>query len=196
MTLIYNVVVEPPFGVDMHTKAFAVLCTDERYSYVPQPITYITRGSLILADMIVIILTWIKTFGDWKRARRNNVKVSSTTCLLRDGTLYFIVLLALNITQLLVYNSPTDLSSVGVLVSNVPLVLINRFMINLRTAGSEVLDHSMRITDQQQEQSTVQFRRSTNRLGNIGGTLQNGWDDDEPVEEENDTAELDGTQLS
>ncbi|EKM48828.1 uncharacterized protein PHACADRAFT_266071 [Phanerochaete carnosa HHB-10118-sp] len=62
---------------------------------------YITRGSLVLADTIVLVLTWIKTFGNWKTTRRLNIKVSLTTCLLRDGTLYFIALLAMNITQLL-----------------------------------------------------------------------------------------------
>lgn len=65
-----------------------------------------------------------------------------------------------------------------------PLVLINRFMINLRTADSEMSDHSVPVTDQQR-QSTVQFRRSTNRLGNIGEMLQNGWDDDELLDEGN-----------
>lgn len=58
-------------------------------------------------------------------------------------------------------------------------------MINL---NSELSDYSEPATDQQQ--STLQFRRSTNRLGNIGEMLQNGWDDDELVDEENSAASV------
>lgn len=49
-----------------------------------------------------------------------------------------------------------------------PPMLISRFMINLRTVNSEVPDCSMHSTERQQGQSTLQFRRSANRLGNIG----------------------------
>lgn len=65
-------------------------------------------------------------------------------------------------------------------------MLINRFMINLRTAGSE-LPESDYMSDQQQGRSTLQFRMPTDRLGNIGGTLRDGWTD-ELCSEEGDTA--------
>lgn len=72
-----------------------------------------------------------------------------------------------------------------------PLILINRFMINLRTVSLEMRDHSVHITVLQQGHSTVQFRRPTNRLGNFGEVLQNGWDDNESRDEESDPAEVD-----
>ncbi|EKM48477.1 uncharacterized protein PHACADRAFT_202765 [Phanerochaete carnosa HHB-10118-sp] len=65
---------------------------------------YTTRSSLIIADAIVLVLTWIKTFRHWRNARRLKMRASLTICLLRDGTMYFIALLALNISQLLTYN--------------------------------------------------------------------------------------------
>ncbi|EKM57683.1 uncharacterized protein PHACADRAFT_251464 [Phanerochaete carnosa HHB-10118-sp] len=65
-------------------------------------------------------------------------------------------------------------------------------MINLRTVDPEVLNYSTHLTNRQQERSTVQFRRQMNRLGNIGETLQSGWDKDEPADEEIDRAEVDG----
>ncbi|EKM57644.1 uncharacterized protein PHACADRAFT_251381 [Phanerochaete carnosa HHB-10118-sp] len=148
-------------------------------------LAYITRGSLILADTTVLTLTWVKTFGNWWRARGINVNVSLTTCLLRDA------LLAISIIQLLTFDSSADLAPVSALITALPPVLINRFMINLRIVNSDVPDYSMRITDRQQGQSTVQFRRSTIRLGNIGGTLQNGWDDDRSWDEEGSAAEVD-----
>ncbi|EKM50257.1 uncharacterized protein PHACADRAFT_264873 [Phanerochaete carnosa HHB-10118-sp] len=70
-----------------------------------------------------------------------------------------------------------------------PPVLINRFMINLRMAGSEVSNYTMHSGDQQ-HQSTLQFGRTTDRLGNIAGVLQDGWSD-ELYDEEIDTAAVD-----
>ncbi|EKM50314.1 uncharacterized protein PHACADRAFT_201154 [Phanerochaete carnosa HHB-10118-sp] len=139
---------------------------------------YTTRSSLILADAIVLVLTWIKTFRHWRNARRLKMKASLTTCLLRDGTTYFIALLALNISQLLTYNIPDP-----------PPILINRFIINLRTAGSTVSDYSMHMSDQRQRQSSLQFTRPTDRLGNMGGTLQVGRSD-EPCDDGNDVTEV------
>lgn len=71
-----------------------------------------------------------------------------------------------------------------------PSVLINRFMINLRTAGSTMSDYSMHISDRRQGQSTLQFRMPTDRLGNIRGALQDGWSD-ESCDEESDAAGVD-----
>ena len=44
-----------------------------------------TRGSLVAADSIVLALTWIKTFNNWNEARKLDLQLSVTTCLLRDG---------------------------------------------------------------------------------------------------------------
>ncbi|EKM57633.1 uncharacterized protein PHACADRAFT_251365 [Phanerochaete carnosa HHB-10118-sp] len=71
-----------------------------------------------------------------------------------------------------------------------PLVLINRFMINIRTVDSEVSDYSVCLTDRQQAQPSVQFRRSTNRLGNTMGTLYDGLSN-EPWDGEASSAEID-----
>ncbi|EKM57661.1 uncharacterized protein PHACADRAFT_206542 [Phanerochaete carnosa HHB-10118-sp] len=182
----YGSVVEPLFGLVCITEfpfsaKTASICTSRRLTQSMFFVVYTTRGSLILADAIVLTLTWIRTFRHWRNARRVNVGVSLTTCLLRDGTIYFIALLATNVTQLLTYNV-TNLSLVGPFLVNFPPVLINRFMINLKMIDSEVPGDSTCVTDQQQGQSTVQFRQSTNRLGNIGGTLQSGWDDDDEFE--------------
>ncbi|EKM50244.1 uncharacterized protein PHACADRAFT_201084 [Phanerochaete carnosa HHB-10118-sp] len=154
-------------------------------------LVYTTRASLILADIIMIVLTWIKTFGQWRETRRLNMKVPLTRCLLRDGTIYFMALLAINITQILTYNFSTNISLVGTLKTTLPSVLINRFIINLRAAGSEPPDHSLRISDQQQGQSIPQLRRHTDRLGNIVGTLQDVWGD-EPCDEDADAAVVGG----
>ena len=48
-------------------------------------VTYVARSSLVTADTIVLALTWIKTFKNWNEARRLNLELSVSTCILRDG---------------------------------------------------------------------------------------------------------------
>ena len=55
----------------------------------------LTRGSAIAVDVVVVILTWIKTFGHWRHMRQLHINVSVTDILIRDGMIilfYFILL--------------------------------------------------------------------------------------------------------
>ena len=45
----------------------------------------LTRSSVIAMDLGVIVLTWIKTFGHWRRLRQLHINVSVTDVLIRDG---------------------------------------------------------------------------------------------------------------
>ena len=47
---------------------------------------------MVAADLIVLALTWTKTFRNWNEARRLNIELSITTCLLRDGKSLYIML--------------------------------------------------------------------------------------------------------
>ncbi|EKM57647.1 uncharacterized protein PHACADRAFT_206531 [Phanerochaete carnosa HHB-10118-sp] len=172
----YGYIVEPLVGP---TCTLETPFSARTFSIRKSCLVYITRGSLILADVIVLTLTWIKTFGFWRQARRANVGTSLTTCLLRDGTIYFLVLLAINIAQLLTANSSGDVVPLTPFVATLPSVLINRFIINLRTADSEASGSSYG-GDEQRGLSTLQFQRgptTRNFLGNIGESLQDGWSD-------------------
>ena len=40
---------------------------------------------MIAVDMVVIILTWIKTFGHWRHMRQLHMNVSVADILIRDG---------------------------------------------------------------------------------------------------------------
>lgn len=49
-------------------------------------VRYLTRSSLIAGDVLVLVVTWRKTFPLWLQARKANISSPSvTTCLLRDG---------------------------------------------------------------------------------------------------------------
>lgn len=55
-----------------HVKVFIVL--------------YVTRGSVIFADCIVLVTTWYNTYrGRWRDVLALDVPASLESCLLRDG---------------------------------------------------------------------------------------------------------------
>ena len=49
----------------------------------------LTRGSAIALDVVVIVFTWIKTFGHWRHMRQLHINVSVTDILIRDGMSLF-----------------------------------------------------------------------------------------------------------
>ena len=54
-------------------------------------VSTIGRGSLIIADLIVIIVTWVTTYKTAAASRGvlNHTQPTLSGLLLRDGTLYF-----------------------------------------------------------------------------------------------------------
>lgn len=48
-------------------------------------VLFITRGCVFAGDLLTLVLTWIKTFRQWREARTLNMRLSISTCLLRDG---------------------------------------------------------------------------------------------------------------
>lgn len=53
-------------------------------------VLYLTRVSLIVVDTLMLVLTWNKTYRQWKESRRLGISVSVSTCLLRDGKYHFV----------------------------------------------------------------------------------------------------------
>jgi hypothetical protein len=60
-----------------------------------------TRLCLMVADAIVLLLTWRKTFGMRTRASKLSVNTPLLTLIIKDGTIYFIALLLMNIAQII-----------------------------------------------------------------------------------------------
>ncbi|KIP06895.1 hypothetical protein PHLGIDRAFT_443062 [Phlebiopsis gigantea 11061_1 CR5-6] len=67
------------------------------------PVIRLTRSCVIAGDLLVIVLIWIKTYNVSRQARHLNIKTSLTTLFLRDGSIYFLVLLVVNIAHMIVY---------------------------------------------------------------------------------------------
>ncbi|KZT73590.1 hypothetical protein DAEQUDRAFT_754423 [Daedalea quercina L-15889] len=62
----------------------------------------IVRACSIVADSVVLLVTWRATYPNYKQARGINLKtpILLTQQLLKDGTLHFLVLLVLNVVVL------------------------------------------------------------------------------------------------
>ncbi|GJE90431.1 hypothetical protein PsYK624_065640 [Phanerochaete sordida] len=175
-----------PFGTTLYVAVISA------YDYIPPPLdacvasapnlsnrvhgtielilarlVYITRSSLLAGDTVVLAVTWLRTFNQWREARRLNVSLSVSTCLLRDGTCG---LLAINMAQMLTY---TVISSpLTSLIDALPPVLMNRFIINLRsldtTAEPQASSHAQRWS----QFSVPNFRVPESLLGNVGEDLE------------------------
>ncbi|KAM5536323.1 hypothetical protein V8D89_010015, partial [Ganoderma adspersum] len=103
----------------------------------------ISRVSLIAADLVVVAVTWFSTYRTVTMSRTvlNRDNPTFSGLLLRDGTLYFIVLLAMNVLHLAFSTSSILITPDGGGVSFMtqfaePLtsILISRFMMNLQEA--------------------------------------------------------------
>jgi hypothetical protein len=67
---------------------------------LPQKIvTYLARGTLILADVIVLVVTWAKTYRQWRQGRQLNMPVSLSTLLLRDGEITVVLISMIETAQ-------------------------------------------------------------------------------------------------
>lgn len=144
-----------------------------------------SRIPAILGDALVVAVTWVRSFRQVRKANKLGMSVPLSSMLFRDGTAYFLLLLAINVLELC-----TNLSEAGEGVAHLatvmPPILINRFLLNLRqlsepNTSSEGLTHSI---------STPMFRMTIDVTGNMGESLDHGWVEERSDREnspENDT---------
>jgi len=124
-----------------------------------------TRVCMMVSDVLALIVTWRVTWA----VRSENVDCAGftlTTLLLRDGTVYFAVLLTLNLLQTILWATQVFLN-VSIIAEIITSILISRFFLNLRaehyaSTGTATDRDSMSMSD-----LTFQSRI----LGNIGATL-------------------------
>ncbi|KAL1944236.1 hypothetical protein VTO73DRAFT_3421 [Trametes versicolor] len=99
-----------------------------------------TRASVIVNDILVIALTWWKTYGIRKLVAQANMKVSLSTLLLRDGTIYFLLLFTMSIFHI-VFSLTERFTFTLTLEEPLTAILVSRFLLNLREAdGSRSLN--------------------------------------------------------
>ncbi|TBU42312.1 hypothetical protein BD309DRAFT_866641, partial [Dichomitus squalens] len=159
----------------------------------------ISRSLLIGADLLVLCVTWYRTYETVKFSRRDHAGTSGRTfsgTLLRDGTAYFLTLLVLNCLHV-----AFTLASVSILEeaprthgcltrSNVLLritaVLTSRFLINLQEVKHKLAGSSRSLSGGELEFQHNASGNSDGFIGSFGRELSFGEDNvgDEDVAEE------------
>ncbi|KAH9888009.1 hypothetical protein C8Q73DRAFT_794442 [Cubamyces lactineus] len=135
-------------------------------------LSIVTHTCAIGADLLVIVLTWIKTYQMKKEASVLGSGAAFSSLILRDGTLYFGTMLVLNVTHLIVLQSSDTLDPLPIFVDVFTSILISRFMLNLREVagrGSDDLSTASRF------QGTSRFssvRFAADIVGDMGAPLE------------------------
>ncbi|KAH9927663.1 uncharacterized protein B0H18DRAFT_1118459 [Fomitopsis serialis] len=98
-------------------------------------LTTATRVCSIVSDLLVITVTWWRTYALKREADRLHMRASLATLLLRDGTVYFVAILVLNVVHAVVVFYDGNVVYVTVFLSPIPALLTSRFLLNLRRAN-------------------------------------------------------------
>ncbi|EMD31622.1 hypothetical protein CERSUDRAFT_100291 [Gelatoporia subvermispora B] len=196
----FQLVAFPVLGVHCLMTQDVSETTNTRFMYVPVVMRFradmvaveiSTRVPVIIADIVVLVLTWWKTWATVRMAREHNVKTPLMNLLLRDGTLYFVCLLLLN--ALNIAGTATNVFTyAGAFSTSLSSIIITHFLLNLRQLAYASDDDNSRPSfvrdgDPDQVRSHTSSLRFGSFVGNMGESLghdsENGdadlvWDDD------------------
>ncbi|KAI0334610.1 hypothetical protein GY45DRAFT_1358974 [Cubamyces sp. BRFM 1775] len=149
----------------------------EALQYIPWAVVILIRLPTILADVIVIIATWTTQYSSHRLAQTVRTQPALSTVALRDGVVYFILLLVLNTCrmvfdtlQLYTIDDGDCGSILAQYVEPLTAVLVSYFLINLRQAADATKADS-ETTDVNVE--TLEFRF----IGSMGASLPGPGED-------------------
>ncbi|KAJ3543694.1 hypothetical protein NM688_g5831 [Phlebia brevispora] len=109
---------------------------DRRHS-----LSIFSRLGPICGDLLTIVITWIKTYRPVRQSLESGVRFPMAIILFRDGTIYFLVILILNLVILVIdVITHADLQPANItnydlampLTYSLTPILICRFLLNLR----------------------------------------------------------------
>ncbi|KAI0728941.1 hypothetical protein C8Q72DRAFT_347184 [Fomitopsis betulina] len=96
----------------------------------------------VLTDLIVIVVTWCRTYKVWLQGLRSGNPSPLMILILRGGIVHFVTILVINILELVVMRVWVNASSENVAYTSYVLVpissiLINHFLVDLRQLSPE-----------------------------------------------------------
>lgn len=145
-------------------------------------ISIATGACTITIDLIVLIITWYRTYKLARHASRNHMKTSLSSLLLRDGTLHFVLLTLVTVINMATWPSPGIVSQdITYFQATIPNIVICRFLLNLRqldgASGMSMAaqDHELSTTDYHGSNGSNSVRFASRIVGNMGEYLH---DDD------------------
>ncbi|CCM05474.1 uncharacterized protein FIBRA_07695 [Fibroporia radiculosa] len=134
----------------------------------------------MISDLIVIAVTWKHTFRERWQISGDSIKSSIFGLILRDGTIYFLILLLFNIMQVITVEPAVSGSYytdyvVGFLAP-IQSILISRFILNLRRVFDSSTDGYDDLYSRKSfsymstlHAHTIEF--ASNVIGNMGAPL-------------------------
>ncbi|EPS93829.1 hypothetical protein FOMPIDRAFT_91327 [Fomitopsis schrenkii] len=141
--------------------------------------------SKIITDVIILIITWRKTYHNIRLSRQANLPTSLAAILLRDGSIYFGLLTTINVLGI-VFRFTTTFGGFEYFRVSLTSVILSRFFLNLRKAS--VLPVAVNTTG-----SSLFDSSSTPGVGSLGGSMAFAEDDDS--EEDTEEARYDDGDL-
>ncbi|KAH9829077.1 uncharacterized protein C8Q71DRAFT_863522 [Rhodofomes roseus] len=147
------------FNADVDTNANAVIT--------------VALAASIAADAIVLIVTWCRTYRIRRLARQENIHAPLTSLLLRDGTIYFGLLVVINCLNI-IFEGNTNQAFDGFVFFGTAFssIILSRFCLNLREVGRTTNDVLSSI--QTTPLSDLHFSRG---VDGFGASLSFRWDD-------------------
>jgi len=117
------------------------------------------------AETVVMFTTWKHSYSMWKLARFNGNKFHLTSLLLRDGTVHFSVLHALNVAAV-VLDAEEVFRDFSLILYTINTTLLSHFFLNLRSVAlaPSVPSHPPELPD------SIRLSRSA-VFGSMGGSL-------------------------
>jgi len=132
-----------------------------------------TRAINIFVDVIIVLVTWRKTYTTTRMAREANTERPLARLLLQDGTIYFVALLLLNIAILAMYLTDTVfVDGPGSLTTTLEPIIIARFFLDLRKVDGNQNEAARAYTGSSRL-STLHF--ASRVIGNMGGELHGSF---------------------
>ncbi|RPD72163.1 hypothetical protein L226DRAFT_537294 [Lentinus tigrinus ALCF2SS1-7] len=160
--------------------------------------TYISTS---LAELMVIIVTWKSTYRLWRAQRDLGLPCRLTTVLLRDGSIYFMLVFIPNILNLIAYVLPPLFPNsdwivylimqefINISDETMNYIIISRLILNLRRA-----DHQMALGQSMGPLSQPDFGLPSKDhgpgwLASIGGPVYSGFVDSDSESDLDDSSE-------
>lgn len=158
-------------------------------------LTIASRACAIVADAMILAAMWMKTWSIHQVMKSTRIdagqpKVSLSGLLIRDGTIYFVVLLCLNICMLVLTTIPQAFIFDPFSMDSITAILLCRLILNLRSYDTEYVSS---IALSAKQMSSVHFANAV--LGNIGASVPTS-DRDDPDALEHDTTYWQGNTES
>ncbi|KAI1783017.1 hypothetical protein LXA43DRAFT_1048483, partial [Ganoderma leucocontextum] len=138
---------------------------------VAKRLIVVSRTGIIAADSLLVLITWSSLFRNGA-FRFTFGTATFAEVLLRDGTIYFIVLMILNALHLAFSLSSftvaalQNVSDITAFTEPITAILVQRFLFHLQSANHQALDmDSSQVGGAVQQSSSLVFDRVIGSLG-------------------------------